>query len=69
MNTKLINARKKKQLSQYAVAEQVGCTQTNISQLELGKQRPSLLLAKKLAELLEINVMDVLYPEDSGKEQ
>ena len=69
MNTKLINARKKKQLSQYAVAEQVGCTQTNISQLELGKQRPSLLLAKKLAELLEINVIDVLYPEDSGKEQ
>lgn len=69
MNTKLINARKKKQLSQYAVAEQVGCTQTNISQLELGKQRPSLLLAKKLALLLEINVMDVLYPEDSGKEQ
>lgn len=69
MNTKLINARKKKKLSQYAVAEQVGCTQTNISQLELGKQRSSLLLAKKLAELLEINVMDVLYPEDNGKEQ
>ena len=69
MNTKLINARKKKKLSQYAVAEQVGCTQTNISQLELGKQRSSLRLAKKLAELLEINVMDVLYPEDNGKEQ
>ena len=67
MNTKLINARKKKKLSQYAVAERVGCTQTNISQLELGKQRSS--LAKKLAELLEINVMDVLYPEDNGKEQ
>ena len=69
MNTNLINARKKKKLSQYAVAEKVGCTQTNISQLELGKQRSSLPLAKKLAELLEINVMDVLYPADSGKEQ
>ncbi|WP_274570650.1 helix-turn-helix transcriptional regulator [Neisseria leonii] len=59
---KLTDARKRKGLTQKELAELVGCTQTNISHIELGRQVPSRELGKKLAEVLEMDVLDILYP-------
>ena len=69
MTNKLAVARKRKGYTQQFVALQVGCNQANISHLEVGRQIATPKMAKQLAELLDIDVMDVLYPEGSGKEQ
>ena len=65
MNESIVAARKKKGLSQQELAEKVGCTQTNISHIELGRQNPTPQMAKKIADVLEINVLSILYPKES----
>lgn len=55
-------ARERKRLSQVELAEQVGCTQAHISRLEAGSKAASPVIAKRLATVLEINVLDILYP-------
>lgn len=58
-------AREKMQLSQTELAEKVGCTQTHISSLERGQKSASPKMAKEIAEILSINVIDILYPEQN----
>ena len=55
-------ARERKRLSQVELAEQVGCTQAHISRLEASSKAASPVIAKRLATVLEINVLDILYP-------
>ena len=62
-------ARLKKGLSQQELAAAAECSQGYLSDLENGKAFASREFAKVLANILNINVVDVLYPEGSGKEQ
>ncbi len=55
--------RLEKNLSQVALAEKVKCSQGHISDIENGNETPSPTLAKKLADVLEIDVLDILYPK------
>lgn len=64
MKENIATARKRKGISQIELAEKVGCTQTNISHIELGRQSPTPVLAKKIADILEMNVLDILYPDE-----
>ena len=69
MTNKLAVARKRKGYTQEFVGMQVGCKQANISHLESGRQVATRAMALKLAALLEMDVVDVLYPghDDKGK--
>ena len=58
--TPLKMARKKMEFSQQAVANQVGCSQAYLSDLEKNKYTASPALAKKLSELLQLSVVDIL---------
>ncbi|MBP7810696.1 helix-turn-helix transcriptional regulator [Uruburuella suis] len=55
--------RERKQLSQAELAEKVGCTQTYISYLERSQKAASPTVAKKIADVLDIDVLKILYPE------
>lgn len=57
--------RLEKNLSQAALAEKVQCSQGHISDIENGNETPSPALAKKLADVLEIDVLQILYPDES----
>lgn len=57
-------ARESKNMTQLELSKRIGCTQVHISALETGKNYPSRQIAKKIAEVLEIPVINVLYPED-----
>ena len=51
-------ARESKNMTQLELSKRIGCTQVHISALETRQ------IAKKIAEVLEIPVINVLYPED-----
>lgn len=53
-------ARKRKGLSQEALAYRVGLEQTDISKIERGKDRPSEARTIKIAEALGLNPGDLL---------
>lgn len=59
--------RLEKNLSQVALAEKVQCSQGHLSDIENGNVNPSPAIAKKLADILGINVLDILYPGDTNK--
>lgn len=63
MNITIRSARLKAGLSQKELAALVGCTQVHISSIENGQKSPSAALAKKIADVLKINPMDILFPE------
>ena len=48
--------RRHRKLTQIELAQQIGCTQTHISDMEKGKYQPSLTLAKKLADFFEVSL-------------
>ena len=58
----LKDSRKAKGLTQTALAAAVGCDQATISKYESGAASPTTELAPKLAELLDLPVVRVLYP-------
>lgn len=49
------DARMRLDLSAYKLAGKVGCTAQNLYQIESGKSRPSVKLAKALGDALNIN--------------
>lgn len=59
MNT-LREARKRKNITQAELAAATGCSQVHISAIEVGRSKPSIALAKKLANKLDINVLKIL---------
>ncbi|MCX8749230.1 MULTISPECIES: helix-turn-helix transcriptional regulator [Snodgrassella] len=59
----LREARERKKLTQLELANAIGCSQVHISGIETGRTSPSKELAKKIAVQLDINVMDLLYPD------
>jgi len=66
MGNILKDARKGKGLTQAALAASVGCDQATISKYENGSASPTTEIAPKLAGLLGLSVVQVLYPLDPG---
>lgn len=61
--TPLKKARKDKGYSQAGLAEVVGVSQTTISDLERMREKTSPDVAEKIATVLGISEMEILYPE------
>ena len=59
--------RKKRGLSQLALAKRLGITQGAVSQWETGISTPSIVLLPKLASVLQCKIDDLL--EDLAKEE
>ncbi|MEG2000302.1 MAG: helix-turn-helix transcriptional regulator [Evtepia sp.] len=58
----LIDARKKKNLSQQQLADQTGIHRADISKLENGNANPSLKLLKRLAAGMDMNIKIEFVP-------
>lgn len=56
--------RAKNNLTQAAVAEQIGVSRQTINAMELGKYVPSTVLALKLAKLFKTSVEDIFQLEE-----
>lgn len=56
----LSDLRKKQKLSQEKVAEQLSCTKSYISQIEIGKKKPNLKKILKLAELYKVSIQEIV---------
>ncbi|WP_369823450.1 helix-turn-helix transcriptional regulator [Sporosarcina sp. P30] len=52
-------------LTQSALAEQVGVTRQTIVALEKGSYTPSLLLAMNIAEVFKLSIEEIFYKEDA----
>ena len=63
---RLKELRKQKKLTLEKLAQRAGCTKSYISQLERGTSAPSLSMLSRLADALEIRVVQ-LFDEDPGK--
>jgi transcriptional regulator with XRE-family HTH domain len=55
---KIRELRKEKGLTIREVAEKAGCTASFLSQLERGKTEPSIAMLKKIADVLNVNIVD-----------
>ena len=53
-------ARLKKHLSQQDVGEMIGVSHVHIGHMERGKREPSITMALRLCEALEVNINDVI---------
>lgn len=60
-NKALIEARKRKGLTQERLAELLGCKKSTISNWENGRSKPTLTDAFRVAELLESDVNELFY--------
>lgn len=61
--TPVKQARKRKQLTIYQLAEKTGLSACSVSRIERGKQGVSKETAEKLAKVLGITEQKILYPE------
>lgn len=59
----LADARKQKNLTQEAVADALRITRAAYANIELGRRKPSVSLAKKIGEVLGIN-WPLLFEDD-----
>ena len=60
---KIKEVRKLKKMSQDELARATGCTQSAISQYEIGETNPSLEMLVKIAAALEVSVDDLIIKE------
>lgn len=66
--TKMQRARKAKGMTVYDLAAEVGLTPGAISRIERGIRSARPANAKKLAEVLDLPIEDVLFPETESPE-
>lgn len=64
MKNKLKVLRAMKNLSQAALADELGVSRQTINAMEAGKYAPSTILALKLAQLFDVSVNDIFELED-----
>jgi len=65
---KIRDFRKEKGWRQVDLAQRLGILQSEVSDIETGKRRPNIYLAKKIAKVLGKDVNEV-FPESYGKEE
>lgn len=63
----IMTCRKKKKLTQSALAEKLGVTDKSISNWENGRNMPDLALFKPLCEILDISINDLISGEEVSK--
>jgi DNA-binding XRE family transcriptional regulator len=63
MQTPLRKARCDQNKTQAEIASAIGLTEASLSRIERGQQAPSAAIAAKLAILLGISELEILYPE------
>lgn len=63
----IMTCRKKKKLTQRALAEKLGVTDKSISNWENGRNMPDLALFKPLCEILDISINDLISGEEVSK--
>ena len=61
----MVQKRKEKKLTQAELAQQAGCSQCAIAGYELGERRPSVQMAKKIGDLLDIPWTDFFEEEEN----
>lgn len=59
--------RKEKNLTQDELAERLHCTRQTISNYETGKSEPDIALLVELADVLEVEIGDLIYGPKKGK--
>lgn len=64
----LKSIRKQLGITQVELANQSGCTQTHVSDIENGIHAPSIALAEKFADILKVSI-DQLLDRDSNVSQ
>lgn len=62
MNLSLKSIRLKHNLTQNEIAKKVGITQQHYNHIELNKRNPSIKVAKKISNILDIDVL-LFFPE------
>jgi len=65
---KIRDFRKEKGWRQVDLAQKLGILQSEVSDIETGKRKPNIYLAKKIAKVLEKDVNEV-FPESYEKEE
>ena len=65
----ILECRKKKNLTQSELAEQIGVTDKSISNWENGRNMPDLSLFKPLCEILDISVNDLISGENVSQDE
>lgn len=65
MKTRIKELREKAKISQADMADKVGVTRQTINYIENGKIIPSLLVAKKVADILEVKIDELFFFEST----
>ncbi len=56
-------------LTMYELGQKVGCTESAISNYELGKRKPDYEMLLKISEVLETDVMHLIGRAEAGEEE
>ncbi len=60
MNIDLKRIRKQKGMTQHNIAEELGCSQATVAQIENGKQSVSVVRLARLAQILDVHVYTLI---------
>jgi len=63
MRLRLIRLRKERKMTQQQVAEILGITRSFYGMIETGDRNPTLDLAKKIAELFQVDIEEIFFDE------
>jgi putative transcriptional regulator len=69
IRTKIKELRARHNLTQDELAEKVGVTRQTMLYLEKGKYNPSLILAHKVAEVLDSSIEEVFIIEENDEDE
>ncbi|QZY56676.1 helix-turn-helix transcriptional regulator [Crassaminicella profunda] len=67
MRTILKKARKKNKLAVCKIAEMLGISKSFYYKIESGARNPSILLAKKIADIFNMKVDEIFFDENMDK--
>jgi len=65
MRLRLIRLRKDRKMSQQQVAEILGITRSFYGMIETGDRNPTLNLAKRIAELFQVDIEEIFFDDKS----
>lgn len=65
MRLRLIRLRKERKMTQQQVAEVLGITRSFYGMIETGDRNPTLDLAKRIAELFQVDIEEIFFDEKS----
>ena len=57
---RIVALRKKKKMSQESLCENANISRVYVSRLETAQANPTVLVLKKIADILDVNVIDLL---------